>query len=524
MSNITIYKTKTTTLKDLLDHFEDLEEENLDFVVKFLETQLGLKHIADMGKLDWDGDILSLVSLTSDIKKEGGKVRLASAIFVLKQVEKLYNLQGVEGTIFLPPTFYKLKQMVTLIEKGMNSMASLYECKFPRPISHKNWVFLKRDILDILKAKGLEWTLGEDSLLSPRLSVGVCVWFRRNIGPVSNYEHLVRGSSSKEIWDTLESWFNTSELISGRKTYLRGQLNEIKLDSVGAIEEFVNKYTLLIEELTRIKGTESQNELVEIIRRGALSSSSMQSNASRIEDAGVQTVEHLSKVFSKIYVSVHGSKVFNKEKPKNSKANVRRVESGNAEPKIHTNYLNKKDYGKLSNKLSKAELETFHKTRNFTKKIKNILKESDGDKGVEEGQVQEVVTTSPGTDPNNRKRTVHDIKANNQGPNKKSRPNPQPALKKGKAGKNKKAKKALATAKTRRVIQEDSDSSSSVSMTINSNQKASGTNPKLHTCMNVQKNSDSSSSVSMTINSNQKASGTNPKLQTCMNVQKNSAK
>ena len=76
MSNITIYKTKSTTLRDLYDHFEDLEEENLDFVVKFFETQLGLKYIADMGKLDWDGDILSLVSLTSDMKKEGEKLSL----------------------------------------------------------------------------------------------------------------------------------------------------------------------------------------------------------------------------------------------------------------------------------------------------------------------------------------------------------------------------------------------------------------------------------------------------------------
>ena len=233
-----------------------------------------------------------------------------------------------------------------LIEKGMKSISSLHELKFPRNISHKNWVFLKRDIKDILRSHGLEWTLGEDSLLSPRLSVEVCVWFRRNIGTVSNYEHLVRGSTIKEVWDTLESWFNTSELTSGRKTYLRGQLNEVKLDSVGAIEEFVNK------QLIEVKGAESQTELVEIIRRGALSSPSMQSNAYRIEDAGVQTVEHLSKVFSKIYFSVHGSKVFHKEKPKNSKASIRRVESGKAETKVHSNYLNKKDYEKLSSKLN----------------------------------------------------------------------------------------------------------------------------------------------------------------------------
>ena len=119
------------------------------------------------------------------------------------------------------------------------------------------------------------------------------------------------------------------------------------MDSVGAIEEFVNKYTLLIEELTEIKGTESQNELVEIIRKGALSSTSMQSNASRIENAGVQTVGHLTKVFSKIYISVHGSKVFHKEKSKNTKSSVRRVQPEKAEPTIHSNYLNK-NYGKLS--------------------------------------------------------------------------------------------------------------------------------------------------------------------------------
>ena len=117
------------------------------------------------------------------------------------------------------------------------------------------------------------------------------------------------------------------------------------------------------------------------------------------------------------------------------------------------------------------------------------MRESDEDKEIEEGQVQEVVTTSPGTGPKTKKRNAPDANANNQGNSKKSRPNLQPASKKGKAGKNKKAKKALATAKTRRVIQEDSDSSSSINMTFNSKQNVSGTNPKLQTCMNVHKNS-----------------------------------
>ena len=99
-----------------------------------------------------------------------------------------------------------------------------------------------------------------------------------------------------------------------------------------------------------------------------------------------------------------------------------------------------------------------------------------------------MVTTSPGTGLKARKRNTPDAKANNQVLNKKSRPNPQPAQKKGKAGKSKKAKKALATANTRRVIYEDSDSSSSINMTLESNQKASGTNPKLQTCINIQKN------------------------------------
>ena len=73
MSKVTIYQTKTTTLRKLLEHFSDLVKWDLDFVVGFLENQLGLKYIADLGSLDWDGDILSLVSLTSDIKKEGEK-------------------------------------------------------------------------------------------------------------------------------------------------------------------------------------------------------------------------------------------------------------------------------------------------------------------------------------------------------------------------------------------------------------------------------------------------------------------
>ena len=59
MPQITIFQTKTTTLRDLLDHFSDLVKGNLDFVVGFLDKQHELKYIANLGSLDWDGDILS---------------------------------------------------------------------------------------------------------------------------------------------------------------------------------------------------------------------------------------------------------------------------------------------------------------------------------------------------------------------------------------------------------------------------------------------------------------------------------
>ena len=51
------------------------------------------------------------------------------------------------------------------------------------------------------------------------------------------------------------------------------------------------------------------------------------------------------------------------------------------------------------------------------------MSESGEDKGIEEGQVQEVVTTSPGTGLKTRKRNAPHVNANNQGNNKKSKPN-----------------------------------------------------------------------------------------------------
>ena len=371
MSTIKSFPTKTTTLKTMLEHFNNVPKGELESVVRFLTKQLGLTHITGLGNLDWDGDILSLVSLSNDAKKDGVKVRLASVIHCLKTVKKFHRLQGNEGTLYLPSTFYKLKMMLPHIDKGMKNMTALNEVKFPRPISHKNWLFLKRDINEILRVHSLEWTLWEYSSLSPILSTGVCIWFRKNVG-TSKYEFLVRGSTSKEVWETLGSWFDTSKLTSGRKSYLRSQLNDAKLDSVGSIEDFVNKYYLFLEELKEINGADSQNELVDTIRKGALSSNLMQSNASRIEDAGVQTVEHITKAFSRIYVNVHGLKVFMNDKPRDNKQKVRRVETGKPEPKVHSNYSNKRDYEKLRNKLNEKELKNFHKTRNFTKKIKKV--------------------------------------------------------------------------------------------------------------------------------------------------------
>ena len=415
MSTIITYLTSTTTLETLLRHFKTVPEGDIDAVVKFMNKQLGLTYISDLVELDWDGDIFSLVSFSSHVNKEGGKVRLTSAIHCLKVVEKFHILQGIESTIFLPSTFFKLKTLLPLIEKGMENILTLQEVKFPRNISHKNWIFLKRDITEILTFHGLDWTLTEDALLSPKLSIGVCYWFRKNIYN-SNYEHLSRGPSSHEVWKALISWFSTSELISGRKAYLKGQLDEVRLDSVGSIEEFINKYTLLIEELTEIKEVDS---------------SMMQSNASRIEDVGVQAVGQITKALAKIYVNVHGSKVFDKKKSKNSKTNVRRVESGDAEPKMHSNYLGKKDYAKLSSKLNDQELEEFHKTRVLTKKIKRILREDSNDEGEgKEDQVKVEIITSSSTDPKSGKRQAPASKVNSQGSGKKARkgkPNSQPA-------------------------------------------------------------------------------------------------
>ena len=49
MSTITSFPTKTTTLGILLEHFNNVPKGELESVVKFLNKQLGLIHITDLG-------------------------------------------------------------------------------------------------------------------------------------------------------------------------------------------------------------------------------------------------------------------------------------------------------------------------------------------------------------------------------------------------------------------------------------------------------------------------------------------
>ena len=129
------------------------------------------------------------------------------------------------------------------VEKGLKTICDLQKLDFPKKLSHKNWQFLKKEIVNILCTYGLDWTISEQSSLNERLSNVVGCWIRKNLVN-SKYEHLATGSSGKEVWKNMCNWFSTEELDSNKKSWIRSRLDGIKLDSVANIENFVNEYTL----------------------------------------------------------------------------------------------------------------------------------------------------------------------------------------------------------------------------------------------------------------------------------------
>ena len=382
--------TNETTVGYLLDMLDVLDEEDLSQIEVILNKIFGVTNISDLQKASWTDSSLDLITIpkTSSVSK----LKLSMVFNVFRTIVKFQVLQGDPKVLTLPDTVLEIQIMSNKVEKGLKNICDLQKLDFPKKLTHKNWQFLKKEIVNTLETYGLDWTIGEESALNKRLSTGVGCWIRKNLTN-SNYEFLASEGSSQEIWKNIVQWFGSSELDSNKKSWIRTRLDGIKLDSVANIEKFVNEYTILVNDLKEVQGDDTQADLLTKIRKAAHVTPIMQANAARIGDTSIKQVSELTVVLGKIFVDLQGTKIYTqKSKPPNEQK-IRRVESSE-KGNILTNYLDKKDYAIILKSLNEDELERFKETREITPKINQIIKENKGKKGSE---VQSKAITFSGT-------------------------------------------------------------------------------------------------------------------------------
>ena len=316
---------------------------------------------------------------------------MAAVFNSLRIIKRFHILQGDPRNLTLPDTIIGVEIMSDKIEKGMKTICDLQKLDFPKKLSHKNWQFLKKEIVSILCTYGLDWIISEQFTLSERLSNGVGCWIRKNLVN-TKYEHLATGSSGKEVWDNMCYWFGTEELDSNKKSWIRTRLDGIKLDSVANIENFVNEYTSLVNELKEVKGDDTQSDLLTKIRKATHTSPTMQANSARI-DTSIIEVSELTQVLGKIFIDLLGPKIYVQRSKTSTDSKMRRV--GSAEKgNILSNYLDKKDYAIIIKSHTEEELERFKETREITPKIRQLISDS---KDKEGSKVQNKAVTFSGT-------------------------------------------------------------------------------------------------------------------------------
>ena len=257
----------------------------------------------------------------------------------LQIIKKFYILQGNPMNLTLPDTIIDIQIMTDKVEKGLKTICDLQKLDFPKKLSHKNWQFLKKEIINILCTYRLDWTISEQSSLNERLSNSVGCWICKNLVN-SKYKHLATRSSGKEVWKNMCNLFSTKELDSNKKSWIRSRLEGIKLDSVANIENFVNKYTLLINELKEVKGDDTQSDLLTKIRKATHASPTMQANSTQIDNTLIAEVSKLTKVLGKIFVDLLGPKIYIQRVKSTNEMKGQRVGSAD-KGTILSNYLDK---------------------------------------------------------------------------------------------------------------------------------------------------------------------------------------
>ena len=213
------YKTNTTMVGEIISDYNLLSPSDLQIGTLLLEKIYGVTVVSQLGRSSWSDTSLDLINF-SNKSITISEAKMATVFNVLSIIKKFYILQGDPDNLTLPGTIIDIQMMTDKIEKGQKTICDLQKLNFPKKLSHKNWQFLKNEVVNILFTYGLDWTISDKSALNERLSNRVGCWIRKNLVD-SRYEHLATGNSVREVWNNMCKWFSTEELDSNKKSWIR---------------------------------------------------------------------------------------------------------------------------------------------------------------------------------------------------------------------------------------------------------------------------------------------------------------
>ena len=163
------YKTDEVTVEELLDDFKLLTASDMQIGALILEKIYGVIVIVELGRLSWSDTSLDLINFSSK-NINIFKAKMAVVFNGLCIIKKFYILQGDPRNLTLPDTIIDIQIMTDKVEKGQKTICDLQKLDFPKKLSHKNWQFLKKEVVNILCTYRLDRTISKKSALNVRLS------------------------------------------------------------------------------------------------------------------------------------------------------------------------------------------------------------------------------------------------------------------------------------------------------------------------------------------------------------------
>ena len=164
--------THQTNVKFMLDQFKLLSDQDRQYTALILEKKFGVVNVSDLARSNVVRNLSRLHQFLKQ-KHKYHQTKFIHSFDSLQIISKFHVLLGDPNNLIMPDTIIGINITSEKIEKGLKTICDLKKLDFPKKLSHKDWQFLKKKIVNIVSTYGLDWTIGDEFALSERLSNGV---------------------------------------------------------------------------------------------------------------------------------------------------------------------------------------------------------------------------------------------------------------------------------------------------------------------------------------------------------------